>query len=125
MSGASIERLRAPLFFNFASVINSMKKVTYNSGDIVMDSRNSTWGKQRFEVYAQFGSAYCPMLACYLINDDKVRKQVNIVMRTARIVDSNHRPYRNIPTKVLIKMRAKGKAEAVKEFEIRKNTKTL
>ena len=125
MSGASIERLRAPLFFNFASVINSMKKVTYNSGDIVMDSRNSTWGKQRFEVYAQFGSEYCPMLACYLISDDKVRKQVNIVMRTARIVDSNHRPYRNIPTKVLIKMRAKGKAEAVKEFEIRKNTKTL
>lgn len=102
-----------------------MKKVAYNSGDIVMDSRNSTWGKQKFEVYAIFGSSYCPMLACYLISDDKVRKQVNIVMRTARIVDSNHRPYRNIPTKVLIKMRAKGKAEAVKEFEIRKNTKTL
>ena len=102
-----------------------MKEIVYNSGDIVIDNKKSIWGKQRFEVYAQFGSSYCPMLACYLINDDKVRKQVNIVMRTARIVDSNHRPYRNIPTKVLIKMRAKGKAEAVKEFEIRKNTKTL
>lgn len=102
-----------------------MKEIVYNSGDIVIDGKNSIWGKQHFEVYAQFGSAYCPMLACYLISDDKVRKQVNIVMRIARIVDSNYRPYRNIPTKVLIKMRAAGKVEAVKEFEIRKNTKTL
>ena len=102
-----------------------MKEIVYSSGDIVIDGKNSTWGKQRFEVYAQFGSVYCPMLACYLISEDEVKKQVNIVMRTARIVDSSRRPYRNIPTKVLIKMRAAGKAEAVKEFEIRKNTKTL
>lgn len=100
----------------------------FKIGDVVKDAHDSIWGETKFTVVSLLGNWYCPILYSHIMGKfypNGKPQECNLDARSARLINSDNRPFRRVPKNVLLKIMKKGNIEAKREFMIRLNTKTL
>lgn len=95
-------------------------------GDIVLDGNDSVWGNTIFEIYGFHGNSYCPLLSVYFFDKfykSGERQRCNLEVRNVRLINSLHRPFKNMEKNLIIKLMTKRNIEAKREFIMRANSK--
>lgn len=99
-------------------------KIKYKVGDVVKCEK--VWGDKLFIIYEIRGNEYLLIASSYFLNKPQINKNMcNLVVKELTLINSNFRPFKNIDKIPLLKMVKKDNIEAVREFKIRVNNKTL
>lgn len=97
----------------------------FELGDIVKDGKDSAWGETKFEIIGFHGNSYCPLLQVVIHGKpkDKLSNQCSLDARSARLMYSDYRPFRNLNMVELVTLIKAGDKQAKRELKIRINNK--
>ena len=99
-------------------------EIKYKVGDVVKCEK--VWGDKLFIIDKIRGNEYLLIASSYFINKPQTNKNMcNLVVKELTLINSNFRPFKNIDKIPLLKMVKKDNIEAIREFKIRVNNKTL